>query len=74
MLTILHKEKSGHQSLQSAKSVSFNPGSTDTETSVDAFGCSGEGGAVVNGYCRYGNGSIYVMNDTGATVAVYDLD
>jgi hypothetical protein len=81
LLTIKHIEKSGHQSLQQAHCVSFTPRGAahpDDKNPRDefiAFGCTATGGAVdEHGVCRYGAGTVYVMNDAGATVAKYHLD
>lgn len=75
LLTLKHVEKDGHEGLQQAHSVSFNPGDKDKETSLEAFGCTGIGGAVdQDGYCKYASGTVYVMNDAGSTVGVYRLD
>ena len=74
LLTLKHTEKSGHESVQMAHSVSFAKG-PDGKPRLDAFGCTGRGGAVdEHGYCQYADGVIYIMNDSGSTVAKYDLD
>lgn len=74
LLTIKHVEKSGHESIQQAHNVCFNPGDGKVITSVEAFGCTGRGGAVdADGHCSYVDGKVYVMNDAGATVGNYDL-
>jgi hypothetical protein len=78
MLTIKHIEKSGHESIQMARSVSYNPngmeGHEPRTPTLEAHGCTGDGGAVSNGWCCYGDGKVYVMNDAGRTVGNYDLD
>lgn len=75
MLTIKHVEKNGREYLQQAHEISFHPGGTNEETRVEAFGCTGIGGAVdADGHCKYADGIVYVMNDAGATVAKYVLD
>lgn len=74
MLTIKHVEKSGHESIQQAHNVSFDPGDQAQETTLFAYGCTAKGGAVDDdGVCRYGTGVVYVMNDAGATVGKYDF-
>lgn len=74
MLTIKHIEKSGHESVQQARDVAFQPGDKDAEMKLTAFGCTAHGGAVDDsGVCLYATGRIFVMNDAGATVASYDF-
>jgi hypothetical protein len=78
MLTIKHVEKCGREHLQQAHAVSFRPGtqngSNESPAILEAFGCTGTGGAVdENGYCKYGDGRVYVMNDSGSTVGNYIL-
>jgi hypothetical protein len=81
LLTIKHVEKSGYESIQQAHSVSFTPAKLAHPDKVDpkdeliAFGCTGKGGAVdSDGVCRYGDGTVYVMNDAGSTVGKYHLN
>lgn len=82
LLTLKHVEASGHESVQQAHSVSFKPkgyapgGDTPTDRAqLEAFGCTGIGGPVdESGWCCYGSGIVYVMNDAGSTVSKYDLD
>ena len=81
LLTIKHVEKNGHESVQQCHSVSFTPKEAahpDTNEPRDelvAFGCTGIGGAVdEHGVCHYGSGTVYVMNDAGATVGKYILN
>lgn len=75
MLTIKHVEACGRESVLQAHSISFVPkGADDKGQRVEAFGCTGDGGPVTGGWCSYGNGKVYVMNDAGATVGNYDLD
>ena len=81
MLTIKHVERSGHESIIQAHSVSYKPkghapgGDTPAESAtLEAFGCTGDGGPVSDGWCCYGNGKVFVMNDAGSTVGNYDLD
>jgi hypothetical protein len=72
MLTIKHVEELGHESIQAARSVSYDPAGGGT---LIAFGCEPNGGAVdADGVCRYGDGRVYVMNENGATVGTYNLD
>lgn len=82
MLTIKHIEVNGCESLNTAESVSFYPkgqdiGRPDLQATVDsspqlvAFG----GSCKLSGdHSTYGSGVVYVMNDAGKTVGVYELD
>lgn len=79
MLTIKHVEDGGHESIRMAHTVSFNPKGKEVDNgastpTLEAYGCTGDGGAVVDGYCCYGSGKVYVMNDAGSTVGNYDLN
>ena len=78
LLTIKHVEKDGHESIQQAHSVSFVPHDEESKVKksrLDAFGCTGQGGAVDDdGCCSYSSGIVYVMNDAGSTVGKYDLN
>ena len=78
MLTIKHIEKGGHESIRMAHSVSFKPDGIEGVNAgrpvLEAFGCTGDGGPVSNGWCCYGDGKVFVMNDAGSTVGNYDLD
>ena len=77
MLTIKHVEKCGHESIRMAHSVAWWPDGmqdADPRTPIlEAYGCTGDGGPVSNGWCCYGSGKVYVMNDSGSTVGNYDL-
>lgn len=80
MLTIKHVEASGYESIRQAHSVSYKPkgyapgGDTPTgNAKLEVFGCTGDGGPVSDGWCCYADGKVYVMNDAGSTVGVYDL-
>lgn len=81
MLTIKHVEHGGHEGLQQCTSISYtpknggHPDDRNPRAQLIAFGCTAKGGAVdEHGVCRYGDGMVYVMNETGATVGKYDLD
>lgn len=78
MLTLKHVEKSGHESIRMAQNVSYKPdgmeGVEPRKPVLEAFGCTGDGGPVSNGWCCFGDGIVYVMNDHGSTVAKYDLN
>lgn len=80
LLTIKHVEKSGHESIQQAHSISYHPKGVDgrepkDKPCLEAFGCTGIGGPVdEHGWCCYANGIVYIMNDSGSTVGKYDLD
>ena len=71
MLTIKHIEEDGSEGIQEARSVSFYD-DTDGKAppTVHAYGVPDE----YDGYLRYGDGIVYVMNASGSTVAKYDLD
>lgn len=70
LLTLKHIDIDGYEHIQMAHSVAYLP---DKEE-LDAFGCTQIGGAVdQHGYCRYGTGTVYVMNDSGSTVGRYYL-
>lgn len=75
MLTVKHVEKSGYESINLAEVVTFDPavGSNNEwpKGQVVAFGVKQP---MSDGYNRYGNGIVYVMNDQGSTVAKYNLD
>lgn len=76
MLTIKHIEN-GHESIRMAHSVSYKASGTEDcnngKPTLEAFGCTGDGGPVSNGWCCYGSGKVFVMNDAGSTVGSYDL-
>lgn len=74
-LTVRHLEPSGHESITQAISVSYQPGNNTPERGDEkplliAFGVPDSMG---EGHCNYGSGTVYVMNEAGATVAKYDL-
>jgi hypothetical protein len=78
LLTIKHVGRSGREGIQQAHSVSFRPfkreEGADIPAILEAWGCTGIGGPVdANGYCKYGDGHVYVMNDAGSTVGSYAL-
>ncbi len=75
-LTVRHIEKSGREGLTMATTVEFVPGSksvkdADGRDHVIAYGVPAP---VSDGCNRYGDGTIYVMNEAGRTIAKYDLD
>jgi hypothetical protein len=78
MLTIKHVDRSGHESIRMAHSVAYNPdgmeGHEPRKPIVEAYGCTGDGGPVSDGWCCYADGKVYVMNDAGSTVGNYDLN
>lgn len=77
MLTIKHVEKSGFESIQMAHSVwTEDDQNADAKRQIlVASGCTALGGATgADGICRYGSGTVYVMNDAGATVGKYHFD
>jgi len=70
-LTVRHIERSGHESVTQAVSVSFEPARGKSPAQLIAFGVPSP---ISDGCNRYGDGKIFVMNEAGATVAKYDLD
>lgn len=77
-LTVKHVERDGHEGITQATSVSFAPDDTDDDTDSSdqhavliAFGVPQP---VSDGCNRYRSGKVFVMNEAGATVAIYDLD
>ena len=73
MFTIKHVEKNGHESIRQAKMVCRD--SIDASlTPLDGQPFQQNVYAEVDGepLC-YGSGDIFVMNDSGKTVAVYHL-
>lgn len=80
MLTLRHVEKDGHEGIMQAGEVSFYPGKPtddnvpETLPCLVAFGVPGpDAGARVNGVVQFGNGTVYVMNDSAKTIAIYNL-
>ena len=82
MLSVKQVEESGHESIVLAETVEFFPhgdevGSSgyppkDGKPMLLAYGVVG--GGLSGGYNRYGGpGRVYVMNDSGKTIAAYDL-
>lgn len=69
MLTLRHVEQNGYESLVLAESASFDK----KENILRGFGIPGSNAAISNGVMAYGDGTVYVMNDNGKTVAVYNL-
>lgn len=77
-LTVRHVEKNGHESITQALTVTVKPRSRamtelprDNAKEVVARGVP----QPTNDGCNvYANGRVYVMNEAGATVAVYNLD
>lgn len=69
-LTVRHLEPSGHESITQAVSVSFQPLGDNQDLQLIAFGVPNP---VSDGCNRYASGTVYVMNEAGATVAKYDL-
>jgi hypothetical protein len=70
-LTVKQIEADGHESITPATSVEFFPAADGRRAEVVAFGIRRPVSDCTN---RYGNGRIYVTNEAGATVALYDLD
>lgn len=75
MLTVKHVEKSGHESVTTAESVSFDPAAGENNEyprgQLLAFGTPRP---ITGVFDQYSSGTVYVMNSTGATVAIYRLD
>jgi hypothetical protein len=78
MLTLRHVEASGHESVRAAVEVGYQPKNANgaaVPKALFAYGCPGpDSGAQHGGVVEYGNGRVFVMNDAGETVALYDLD
>lgn len=71
MLTIKHVESSGHENVWEAVSAGFQPHepqSVGSRRQVFAYGVPGTQDAL-----RFDCGRVFVMNDKGNTVAMYDL-
>lgn len=62
MLSIKHVERGGTEHIIQAVRVSKQEGG------VEVFGCE-----EAPAYRFIGNGTVYVMNDKGSTVGVYDM-
>jgi len=71
MLTLRHVEKNGYESVQQVASVSLEMPAEHNEYHP-TLNRHNENGQVLDG--GYGDGKVYVMNENGKTVAVYDLD
>jgi len=73
MFTIRHIEAdSGHESLRTAQSVSYDSGDTQSTGHPGVRGVCALGGDADPQYGdNFSSGEIYVMNEGGATVAVY---
>jgi len=70
MYSIKHVESDGHESMMAAVSTSFDPAKIE----LTAYGSPGpDEGARKDGVVRYASGKVWVMNEQGKTVAVYDL-
>lgn len=69
-LTIKHRENNGHESVIQARSVTYDDWTQTKNARVTAYGCPNE---YPDGVNQYENGTVFVMNESGATVAKYDL-
>lgn len=70
MYSIKHIEENGHESVMAAVSVSYD----SKRNELIGYGSPGpDEGARRDGVIRYASGNVYVMNDQGKTVAVYNL-
>ena len=69
MLTILHVEPSGHESLVQAKRITIEPSVVGENVETRFLHYESESGEIVT----IGSGTIYVMNDAGKTVGKYRL-
>jgi len=69
MLTILHVEPSGHESLVQAKRITIEPSVVGDNVETRFLHYESESGAVIT----LGSGIVYVMNDAGKTVGKYKL-
>lgn len=72
MLTIKHVESQGHETIHQARTVSYQPkdanGALGTPEIVFGFDSPG-----MDGGLQFGDGTVYVMNDNGKTIATYRL-
>jgi hypothetical protein len=73
MFTIRHVERdSGHESVSTAETLSYDSGDTRSTAHPGIRGVRALGGTNDPQYGgNYQSGDLYVMNDAGATVAVY---
>lgn len=71
MLTVKHVENDGHESVMLVLSVSYDPKGEE----LVGYGSPGpDEGARKDGVVRYASGRVYVMNENGKTVGVYNLN
>jgi hypothetical protein len=73
MFTVRHLEGNGDESIFSASHLSVTQVADERRRELTAFAV-GPGAISGDGNNRYANGTIYVMNASGKTVGVYDLD
>lgn len=75
MLTLKHVEQDGHEGVMQALEVSFSPTApAPSPRLLCAFGVPGpDAGARTNGTVMFSSGTVYVVNDSGKTVAIYNL-
>jgi len=69
MLTILHVDRSGYESLVQAKRITAEPGVVNENIETRFLHYESESGENVT----LGSGMVYVMNDAGKTVGKYKL-
>lgn len=72
MLTVKHRCPNGHETIVTADSVVFDPGKATGRSAVYLFGAS-PSPATIGAETAFRDGSVYVMNDKGATVGTYRL-
>lgn len=74
MLTVKHVEKSGYESVFEAETVQFTPTMPSAPRGVSIFGSPGlDEGARTGNHIQFSDGIVYVMNEGGKTIAVYNL-
>jgi hypothetical protein len=65
VLTIKHVEPNGHESIEESIFATYDPGVGPSTAGELRVNCS-------KGF--YSEGIVYVMNESGKTIAKYDLD
>lgn len=73
MLTVKHRKLSGVEIVTSAALVEFHPYDVEPTDSKRHVVAQGVPWAVGTGWERYDEGTVYVMNYTGATIAKYTI-
>ena len=71
MYSIRHVEKNGYESISPARSVSLDPASKENRNRPALLAYDEKGECHDAGF---GDGIVYVMNENGKTIGVYNLD